>query len=575
MLSSVSSVLNVVRRFGNGKNWLENKQTSILSAAAVITGSVILSSLTGLLSYRLLASTFYDPTTRSQPQLDAYWVAFQPSDIVFQLLVVGALSAAFIPVFTKYKQKDEQDAFRLASSVMNSILLVFGLVAIVVFIFAPYIVRAMTGDNFSDDQVILAANMTRIMLFAQFFFAISNFLSGMIQSYQRFIIPALSPVAYNLGIIIGTVFLSPIFGIFGPVYGVLLGAFAHMAMQIPLAYKLGFRYYALIDWKHEGLHDVLTLSLPRALSVGIDLIQPYFLTFFITSMAGVNLTLMRFAQRLMTIPIRMFGVPISQAALPFLSQETSSNNDYVRYNQLLLQSIHQVAFFSMPASVLLLILRIPIVRFAFGAKNFPWGDTVLTGKIVAILAISVSAQAITHILIRGFYAIHDTRRPFIVSIFSMIIGVFLGWYITYFTPFLSTSKILGLAGTITVTGFLETIILFVLLHRRTNFSLQQALIPLSKMAVSSILMALGLYFPLKLLDIVIIDTTKTLGLLVLTGVVGVIGMTVYILIAKLLHVEELYIVKKLFGKMGLWKENLSKSGEAIETVGAATEQIDG
>ena len=493
--------MNVVRRFGNGKNWLENKQTSILTAAVVITGSVILSSLTGLLSYRLLASTFYDPTTRSQPQLDAYWVAFQPSDIVFQLLVVGALSAAFIPVFTKYKQKDEQDAFRLASSVMNSILLMFCVVALLVFVFSQDIIRAMTGDNFTESQVVLAANMTRVMLVAQFFFAISNFLSGMIQSYQRFIIPALSPVAYNLGIIVGTIFLSRFFGIFGPVYGVLLGAFLHMALQIPLAFKLGFRYFPIIHTKHPGLSDVLMLSLPRALSVGIDLIQPYFLTFFITSMVGVNLTLMRFAQRLMAIPIRMFGVPISQAALPFLSQETSSSSDLARFNQLLLQSIHQVAFFAMPASVLLLILRIPIVRFAFGAKNFPWSDTVLTGKIVAILALSVSAQAITHILIRGFYALHDTRRPFFVSVFSMMLGVVLGWYITYFTQFPSTVKLLGLASTIAVTGTLETVILFVLLHRRTKFLLKHALQPLSKMAIASILMALGLYFPLKTLDI--------------------------------------------------------------------------
>jgi putative peptidoglycan lipid II flippase len=184
-------------RFLNGTRWLEKQQTSILSAAVIITASVLLSSLTGLLSYRLLASTFYNPDTKVQYQLDAYWVAFQPSDLVFQLLVIGALSAAFIPVFTKYKQKDPNMAFDISSSVMNVVLLLFVIVSIFVMIFAEQIIRYMTGAQFTQEQVALAASMTRIMLFSQFFFGISNFLSGMLQSYQRFVIPAIAPVIYS------------------------------------------------------------------------------------------------------------------------------------------------------------------------------------------------------------------------------------------------------------------------------------------------------------------------------------------------------------------------------------------
>lgn len=564
----------VLSYFQNGaKKWLEQQQTSILSAAVIITASVLLSSLTGLLSYRLLASTFYNPSTKTQQELDAYWVAFQPSDLVFQLLVVGAFSAAFIPVFTKYKHQNEQEAFHMASSVINVVLLMFSAAAVVVFIFTPQIIRQMTGASFSDAQVALAASMTRIMLFAQFFFAISNFLSGMIQSYQRFIIPALSPVAYNIGIILGTVLLSPMFGIFGPVYGVLIGAFLHMALQIPLAIKLGFRYYPHIVWKHEGLKDVLRLTLPRALGEGIDLIQPYFLTFFITSISGANLTLMRFAQRLMTIPIRVFGVPIGQAALPFLSKETS-DGDYEKFRALLVQSLHQVMFFALPASVLLLILRIPIVRFAFGAKNFPWADTVLTGRLVGVLAVSVAAQAMTHVLVRGFYAMHDTRRPFFVSVFSMGVGVLLGWYVTNFTGYGTDGKLVGLAVTVGVTGFLEAVVLFSLLHLKVRFALRKVLWPQAKMLLAALLMAIGLYFPMKALDIVIIDTTRTVGLLVLTGVVSAIGMVVYVGFAWLLRVEELSIIRKLFGKMDAWRKALARTGEAIETVSAgATETL--
>lgn len=561
-------VWEFLKNVRNGtQHWLEQQQTSILSAAVIITVSVLLSSVTGLLSYRLLASTFYDSTAKVQRNLDAYWVAFQPSDLVFQLLVIGALSAAFIPVFTKYKQKSEQEAFEVASSVMNVVLLLFVVVATLVMIFAEHIIRYMTGDQFTAQQVALAASMTRIMLFSQFFFAISNFLSGMIQSYQRFIVPALSPVIYNLSIIFGTLVLGRYlgFGIYGPVYGTLIGAFLHMALQIPLAWKLGFRYRPIIHWKNPGVREIFTLTLPRTVGAAIDLIQPYFITFFITSIAGASLTVMQFAQKLMAIPIRIFGVPIGQAALPFLSQE-SGKGDQEKFRKLLVQSMHQVTFFAWPASVLLLVLRIPLVRFAFGARNFPWTDTLLTGKIVAILALSVAVQSVTHVLVRGLYALHDTKGPFGVSVFSMIVGVILGWYVTYFTGF----GLLGLAATISVSGWLEMSALFILLHMKVKFSMKDVIVPQFKMMLASIIMACGLYFPLKALDIVIIDTTRTVGLFVLTGVVSCIGMAAYLFLVWLLRVEELQIVRNVFGKMDQWRKNLARSGESIEIVSAST-----
>ncbi|HZZ98536.1 MAG TPA: murein biosynthesis integral membrane protein MurJ [Candidatus Saccharimonadia bacterium] len=559
-----------LHRFQNGAKWLEQQQTSILSAAVIITASIVLSSVTGLISYRLLASKFYNPNTKTQEQLDAYWVAFQPSDLVFQFLVVGALSAAFIPVFTRYKKKSEEDAFIMTSSVINAILLIYTIVAAALFIFAEPVIRAMTGPDFTIHQVALAANMTRVMLFAQFFFSVSNYLAGMIQSYQRFIIPALSPVAYNLGIIFGTLVLGQYFGIYGPVYGVVIGAFAHMALQIPLARKLGFKYYFHIDWKHPGLQEILKLTLPRTVSDGIDLIQPYFLTFFVTSLAGASLTLLRFSQKLMTIPIRMFGVTIGQAALPFLSEETSEG-DMDRFRGLMVQSIHQITFFALPASMLLLILRIPIVRFAFGAKNFPWPDTVLTGRIVAIFALSVAAQAITHILVRGFYAMHDTKRPFFVSLSSMILGVLLGWYVTYLIPGNGSMKLLWLAGTLSITGIYETVALFILLHARVQFKLREVIVPQAKMILAGALMAIGLYFPMKALDAVIFDTTRTFGLFLLTAVVSIIGMLVYIFFAWILRLEELSILRNLLNRTGAWRKTLAKSEEAIEPVGVGQE----
>lgn len=558
----------VSKFFQFGSKWLEQQQTSILSAATIITASVLLSSVTGLLSYRFLASRYYNPETPTQFELDAYWVAFQPSDLVFQLLVVGALSSAFIPVFTKYKQMSESDAFTMASSAINVLLVLFVFVSIGVFFFADHIIRIMTGPEFTETQVRLAASMTRMMLVAQSFFAVSNFLSGMIQSYQRFIIPAISPIIYNLGIIFGTLVLSQFVGIYGAVWGVVIGAFLHMALQIPLAWKLGFRYSVHINLRHPGLRDIIRLTIPRTIGVGMDLLQPYFLTFFITTIGGASLTIMKFAQKLMSIPIRMFGVPIGQAALPFLSKETGEGN-YENFNRLLVQSLNQIMFFALPASVLLLILRIPIVRFAFGTSNFPWSDTILTGRVVAILALSVAVQAATHILVRGFYALHNTKKPFIVSLLSIIIDVGLGWYVAFYT----TWGLIGLAAVIALSGFFEAFMLFGLLYVWVKFSLRSVLAAQLKMVFASVLMALALYIPMKLLDITVIDTTRTVGLLLLTVVVTISGMVTYVFFAYVLKVEELYILRKLYGKMNQWKKNLAKSSESIETVSVGSQTI--
>lgn len=552
-------VWEFLARLKNGARWTEQQQTSILSAALVITLSFFLSSLTGLLNYRLLTSRFYDPISPTQLELDSYWVASQPSDLVFQLLIIGALSAAFIPVFTRYQKKDKQEAFHVASSVMNVVLAAFVVVALIVIAFAPQIIHLMTGTQFTETQIQLAASMTRVMIIAQFFFAISNFLSGMIQSYKRFIIPAFSPVAYNLGITFGILVLGEWFGIFGPVYGMVTGAFLHMVIQLPLAKQLGFRYELKFDLSHPGVQEIFRLMGPRAFSVGIDLIQPYALTFFITSIANANLTLMKFAQRLMAIPIRLFGVPIGQAALPFLSSESDMDHKD-RFRSLLTQSLHQVLFFALPASVLLLILRIPIVRFAFGASNFPWADTVLTGRLVAILSLSVAAQAMTHVLVRGFYAMHDTVRPFGVSIMTMILSVLGGWWVSFQTDW----ALLGLAIVISLAGIIETVSLLFLMHLKLRFKAKELAMPQLKMITAAILMGGTLYAGLKLLDVTIIDTSRTLGLFVLSTVVSLAGLGVYLFFSWVLKVEQLVIVRSLWGRMSGWSSALAKSPEAID-----------
>jgi putative peptidoglycan lipid II flippase len=556
--------IRLPRFISRSNELLEQQQASILSAAFIITGASILSGLFGILRNRILVGYFY-----GLPVLDAYWVSFRLPELVFQILVIGTLSSAFIPVFTKYEKISKSEAFRMASTVLNLILISFVLLSTIVFIFAEPLTRAMTGESFTDQQVQVSAQLTQVMIFAQFFFAISNFLSGTIQSYKRFIIPALSPIAYNLGIIIGTILLSPRFGIMGPAMGVVIGAFLHVILQIPLAIKLGFQYYPRLDFSHPGVKEICKLMIPRTLTISVNQLQLFATTFFATHLALNSVSILYLAQALMTFPIRIFGAPIGQAALPFLSKE-SNGGDFVAFKKLMFQSLHQISFFAFPASVMMLILRVPIVRLTLGDPNFPWSATILTGKVVAVFAFSIAAQASVHILIRAFYALHDTKRPLAASLIST--AIFMAMSI--FSVFFSTWGVMGLAIALTVSTVTEMVLLLLLLNQQIPILNDKAFwIPQIKMFAASFLMAVFLWLPFRIFDELIFDTTRTIDLIGLTISVGTIGMLTYIMFAYLLEIKELHMIFRLFEGLGNWKNTLSRTTEVVETAGQTDESV--
>src|SRR3989344_6793510 len=200
----------VHKLFETSQRIFAREQTNILSAASVITIASFISAAFGLFKTRLLLSHF------ASDDLAAYLVALRFPELIFQLFVVGALSAAFIPVFSKYLQKNHAEAYHISSSVMNVVLIIFVVLSVIIFIFAEKFNDAITvtSVNFTLEQIRLAADLTRIMIFAQLLFAVSSFITSTIQAQKRFLIPALSPVAYNIGIILGITFLAPFMGIY-------------------------------------------------------------------------------------------------------------------------------------------------------------------------------------------------------------------------------------------------------------------------------------------------------------------------------------------------------------------------
>ncbi len=550
-----STLVDMFKRwFDQSRNLLEKESSSILSAAAVIMGATLLSALLGLIRTRLLIQFFY----ADKAVVDVFWAAFRLPDMIFQIIIVGALSSAFIPVFSRYLG-NRQESNSIASSMINAVMLVMMALSLLIFFFALPLSRLIAG-GFTDSQHLLMANLTRIMALAQLFFGFSSFLTGVIQSHQRFLVPALSPLLYNLGIILGIVFLSKPLGIYGAAVGVVVGAILHLLAQLPLALKLGFRYRLTWDGNHGAVREMSRLMLPRVLTLSLVQIEATAIVTFSSWLTVGTITLISIAQQLANLPVRLIGIPIGQASLPFFSRETGKN-DLASLATMVNNTILEMLYLALPASAIILVLRIPLVRLAYGADSFPWAETVLTGKLVAILAISICARALTHILVRVFYALRNTTTPLVVNLLSTAINLGLSYYFL----FVVKSGILGMALAISVASLVETIILTSILYNLANFSSSRLLLPFGKMLALTVITGIALWVPLRVLDNLIFDTTRTVPLIFLTVTVGCIGLVVYLGLSYLFQVAELGVFLRLARRIGGWHKALSQSNETLET----------
>ncbi|MBI2309718.1 murein biosynthesis integral membrane protein MurJ [Candidatus Collierbacteria bacterium] len=540
----------------NGSNIILRKQSSILSAATVIMIAYGLSSLLGLVRNRLLAQLFF---VNHKSLLDAYFAAFVLPDTIFQLLILGALSAAFIPVFTEALRRDKKEAWHIANSAASGILFLFLVLSAGLFIFA-YPASKILAPSFTPELTQITAELIRVMLAAQFFFALSSFMTGILQSHHLFILSALAPLFYNLGIIIGTIFLSPSIGIFGPAVGVVLGSFLHFLIQLPAVIKVGFRPRLSTDWKNPYVKKMLRLMPARAFTLGLGQLERVIAVAVSSSLAAGTITLFNFARQLYILPIGILGATIGQASFPTLVHAREEGQD--KFGETIAATILQLLFFVLPAAALLLVLRIPAVRLAFGSKAFPWEATLLTGKAVAIFSLSVPAQAINQLLTRSFYAAQNTKIPLISAAISTLPVIFLA-------PFFSIKLGLGILGIVTsivILDFFNVIILTVVLNMLIVPGLIKRMAkPATKIAIASVATGLCLWVPLRLLDQFVFDTTKTLALIGLSTSVSVIGLVVYLILAKLLKIEQLSAVLEITQKIGNWKQVLSESEEVLES----------
>lgn len=545
--------------FRNGTDIFFRRQTNILSAATVIAFAVLISRILGLVKYRFLTAQF------TPSEIGVFLAAFKLPNVLFDLIVMGAMTTAFIPVFTSYLTRgDQEGANKIASTILNLTTVVFAVFSVAFFLFAQPVMK-LVAPGLTHRELIEVVDYTRIMLIGQTFpLLLGNFLTGILQSHKRFLIPASAPILYNIGIIFGILVLAPSMGLFGVVWGVVIGAILFFLVQIPLVIHLKFKYAPVLDLHHPGVVEMARLFFPRVFGLAVNQIG-YLVTFSISSLLGARgITFFSFAQQLAALPVSLFATTISQAALPTLSEEKEKDKNLEAFKKTFLTCLHQILFLVLPAAAILIVLRIPIVRLVYGSAKFDWVATVETGRVLAFLGIGLIFESMTNLIVRGFYSLHDSKTPVVVGVFTVILNVVLA---IVAIPMLHL-PIWGLALAMMVADTVYAIVLLSLLHFKVNrFNLADLVLPALEMTIAALLTGVFLYVPMKLLDQLVFDTTRTFPLLLLTGTATLIGLTVYLFLTWVFDIKELRAFLALFGKV---KRIMFAAEETVSEIAGAT-----
>lgn len=543
-------VKNIVKK---GISALTQKQSNIFTAAFFIILTTILGQVLGLLKYRLLVAIFGAST-----DLGVFLAAFRVPDFLFQIVIAGALTTSFIPIFSEFlTQNKRKEAYAFTSSLISYGVAIFLLLSVAIIIFAPQLCY-LVAPGFSHQQIELMASLMRLIQISQLFFVLGIIFTGVLQSEEHFLIPGIASASYNLGIIIGIVLFSSWLklGIYGAVVGVLIGSFFFAFVQIPLLKKTGFSFRISFAFS-DSLHKIGKLMLPRSLTLLVTQIAVTANLSFSSFISPRSYVIFDLAQTLSLAPVLLFGQSIAQASFPSLSLKAKDSKEFV---QIFVSSLNQILFLTLPISALLVVLRIPIVRLFFGASRFDWDATVATGLTLALLGISISAQSVIFLFSRAFYALKDTRTPFIITAISVGINVGLSYYFIV----LSNLPVYYLGISFTIANIFSFVLLFVTLDRKIALPKIEIFKSVAKIAIASIVMGVALYIPIKLLDQLVFDTTRTVNLFTLTSIASAIGFFAYVFFAWLLDIQEAYYIITVIKRFKYRQNFIKQIGELLD-----------
>ncbi len=531
-----------------------HRKCKTITAAAIIVGAAgLVSRFLGIIRDRILAGEF-----GAGDILDVYYAAFRVPDLVFNLLVLGALSAGFIPIFSSYlkrgifkKDKINKEALDLANSILN--IMGVGLIVLctILIIFAHKIVPIIT-PGFTGEKLELTINMTRLMFLSPIFLGISSIFGGMLQTFRRFFVYSLAPIFYNIGIIIGALFFTDWWGIYGLAYGVILGTILHLLIQVPATFRLGYRYRWRFDWREKGVSLIGKLMVPRTLSLAIMQINLVVITIIASTLQEGSIAVFNLANNLQFFPIGIFGISYAIAVFPELS-EHANEGDKENFIHNLSHTLRQILFFIIPASIVFLLLRAQIVRVILGAGEFGWSDTIRTADALAFFSLSLFAQSLIPLFARGFYAYKNTIIPFVIGLVSALVNVLAS------VIFSRELGVAGLALAFSMANIVNLVLLWVAMRIKIgDLEEIEILSSVVKFSIAALVMAVFIQL-IKGVVGPLVDMTKFWGIFIQGVSAGIVGMGAYFGILYLLKSEEFLTFKSALVRK-LFKTKLPESG---------------
>ncbi|GAB4440643.1 MAG: murein biosynthesis integral membrane protein MurJ [Anaerolineae bacterium] len=470
-------------------------------------------------------------------EYDAFVAAFRLPDILFLLLAGGALGTAFIPILSQrlaLHSEDDPGGWRLTSAVLNTLLLVVIALSVLAAIFALPLVRWLVAPGFSPENQLLTANLMRLTLISTIIFSVSSLLGAVLHTRQHFVLPAIAPLVYNGGLIFGAIALVEPFGIYGLIYGAILGSLGHLLVQAPMLLKFGVTYRPILGWRDPDLRHILWLMGPRVLNIVV--IQINFIVIFnLASRLGEgNVSALDYGWDLMQMPQTIIGSAIGIVLFPTLS-ELAARNDIPLLRQTLAQTMRIILALALPATIGLMALGYPLIQLLFERGEFGPDSTAAVYQALFFWAIALVAHSALEVVNRVFYAQKDTVTPLLSSVVSMVINLALA--LALYQPLRAG----GLALSNGVAVSVEVLIMLVIAHRRLGGVQAGAMLnTLLRAGLASLVMGAAIFA----------FTTAAPGLhpALTAAIGGALGVAVYVGAGLLLGVQEIRWLPRLVGR---------------------------
>ncbi|USN87617.1 MAG: hypothetical protein H6779_04380 [Candidatus Nomurabacteria bacterium] len=516
-------------------------------AAYVLALFAVGSQLLALVRDRLLAHNF-----GAGNELDLYYAAFRIPDLLFALFASVLSVYVLLPFVTKAK---EESGVRVAANILGQMftmfLVVYSLFAFILFIFAPYLVSVLFPGFGSDSDTLVT--LLRVLLLQPFLLGLSSLFSVVTQLSQRFILYAVSPLIYNIGIILGILVFYPWLGLVGLVVGVVVGALGHMLVQLPLIVRSEFAFGLVRSLDFTLLRSVLLVAIPRAITLSIHQIVLLVLVGMATLMTAGSVSIFQFAYNLQSVPLAIIGMSYSVAAFPVLADLFAQKKRDI-FNIHVYTALRHIIFWSLPIIALVVVLRAQIVRVVLGSGAFDWNDTRLTAAVLALFIISLTAQSFMLLLIRTFYAGGNTRLPLIISLIGASTAIASAYLLLYWfntsvamrSTLESLFRLDGVSGTevfvlalaFVVGVMLEMVILVIVATYKFKLKWQG----IGKKLVEAVLAALAAGLSAYATLVFIVDGINQetfIGILLQGLIAGMVGVLSAVLVYRILRSEEL------------------------------------